>query len=173
MRFSAAIAVFSLFAASASASVTPLHRRQFPNCANDCLANPNLGGCKAGDDTCLCNNDVFVSSTFQCIEAACKGQDLATAIEGAAALCAAVHVTLVSAAGAEFSATAVLPSSSAPSAPAGAQTSGTAASDVTSNTDTSSAPAPTTTPNTGSARSSAANTAFVGLAAIGAFALAL
>ncbi|KAJ7857035.1 hypothetical protein B0H13DRAFT_2077788 [Mycena leptocephala] len=109
MRFSAALAVFSLFAASASASVTPLLRRQSPPaCELPCVTNPNLGGCKAGDNTCLCNNDVFVQSTFQCIQAACTGQDLHDAIAGAAALCAAVHVTLVSAAGAEFSATASL-----------------------------------------------------------------
>ncbi|KAJ7151368.1 hypothetical protein C8R43DRAFT_486976 [Mycena crocata] len=134
MRFSTAIAVFSLFAASATASVTPLLRRQFPNCASTCLASPNLGGCKAGDNTCLCNNDIFVTSTFDCIQAACKGQELADAIAGAASLCAAVHVTLVSAAGAEFSATASLGSSASAaqtSAPAG---SAAPASDAASQT---------------------------------------
>jgi hypothetical protein len=59
-------------------------------CELPCVTNPNLGGCKAGDNTCLCNNDVFVQSTFQCIQAACTGQDLHDAIAGAAALCAAV-----------------------------------------------------------------------------------
>ncbi|KAJ7130341.1 hypothetical protein C8R44DRAFT_978450 [Mycena epipterygia] len=176
MRFSATLAIFSLFAASASASYTPLHRRQFPNCASSCLANPNLGGCTAGDDTCLCNSNVFVTSTFQCIEAACKGQDLATAIAGAASLCAAVHVTLVSAAGAEFSATASLADSSsaapsATSAGAGASNSDAAANTAASTTPATS-PSASPSPTTNGALSSA-NTAFLGLAAIAALALAL
>ncbi|KAJ6625093.1 hypothetical protein B0H10DRAFT_654839 [Mycena sp. CBHHK59/15] len=163
MRFSAALAVFTLIAGSASASYTPLHRRQFPTCANDCLAHPNLGNCKAGDDTCLCNDNVFVTSTFQCIEAACQGQDLANAIAGAAALCAA-HVTLVSAAGAEFSATASLANSAAPSSAASVTAATSAASASAASASQS------TTPN--SARSSSAN-ALLGLAALGAVAFAL
>ncbi|KAJ7507131.1 hypothetical protein B0H11DRAFT_1970375 [Mycena galericulata] len=177
MRFSAALALFSLFAASASASYTPLHRRQFPDCASNCLANPNLGGCASGDDTCLCNNNIFVTSTFQCIEAACKGEDLANAIAGAASLCAAVHVTLVSAAGAEFSATASIatvsatPTATSPAAttPAASAATGPAVSDAAI------APAASTTGSTSSngAMTTSLNTAFLGLAAIGALALAL
>ncbi|KAJ7201085.1 hypothetical protein GGX14DRAFT_465723 [Mycena pura] len=163
MRFSAAAAVLSLFAASALASTvpSPLHRRQFPGCANNCLANPNLGDCKSGDDTCLCNNPVFVESTFQCIEDACQGQDLAAAIEGAKQLCLAVHVTLVSAAGAEFSATANLAQSGAASSPSATAPASSGAS-----------PAPST-PAKGGAPSFSANTAFLGLTALGALALAL
>ncbi|KAJ7074491.1 hypothetical protein C8F01DRAFT_1100635 [Mycena amicta] len=119
MRFSAAVALFSLFAAVSAG--TTLSRRQFPgfpDCSQDCLAHPNLGNCKSGDDTCLCNNSDFVQGTFQCIEAACKGQDLATAIEGAYQLCLSVHVTLVSAKGAEFSATASLAGNSSATSPA-------------------------------------------------------
>ncbi|KAJ6463982.1 hypothetical protein C8R45DRAFT_505521 [Mycena sanguinolenta] len=160
MRFSAALAVFSLFAASVSASYTPaygLSRRQGPACEQDCLAHPNLGNCGASDLTCLCNNSDFVQGTFKCIQAACSGTDLEQAIELAAATCQSVGVTLVSAAGAEFSATASLSSSTA-----GAAT-GTS----------SSAAASPSTSNTSSARSSSANTALLSLAAIGALALTL
>ncbi|KAJ6464174.1 hypothetical protein C8R47DRAFT_1057554 [Mycena vitilis] len=167
MRFSTALTVFALFAASASASYTPLHRRQsVPSCANSCYANPDLGSCKSGDNTCLCNSSAFVQGTFDCVEAACKGQDLADAIAGAAALCAAAGVNLPSASGAEFSATASLASTA----------SGTGATSAASNsaagsTAAASSPAPSTTTN--GALSSTANTAFLGLAAIGALALAL
>ncbi|KAJ7093295.1 hypothetical protein B0H15DRAFT_947435 [Mycena belliarum] len=160
MRFSAALAVFSLLAASASASVAPQRRQSFPTCANDCLANPNLGACKAGDNDCLCRDNTFVSSTFACIQAACAGKDLANAINGAAALCAAVHVTLVSAAGAAFSATASLAgTSAAASAPASISSSASAA-------------AASKTPNAAPATAHA-HAALVGLGAIGALALAL
>ncbi|KAJ7764614.1 hypothetical protein DFH07DRAFT_770460 [Mycena maculata] len=175
MRFSAALAVSALFAAFVSASTLPLHRRQFPNCASNCLANPDLGGCTAGDDTCLCNNDVFVSSTFSCIEAACTGDDLEQAIAGAASLCAAVHVTLVSAAGAEFSATASLASSPAATSSTVALTAATdtpaAASDAATPSSASTTTAATT--NSNGALSPSANTALLALGAIGALAFAL
>ncbi|KAF7343373.1 CFEM domain-containing protein [Mycena venus] len=171
MRFSAALAVFSLFAATASASYTPLltpfQRRQVgPACEQNCLANPNLGGCKSGDLPCMCNNNVFVTSTFQCIQAACSGTDLAAAIQLAAETCQSVGVTLPSAAGAEFSATASLTSSGG-----AAQTSGGASTSAPASNPSSSAPAPSTTPN--GALSASANTAFLGLAAIGVIAFAL
>ncbi|KAF7366767.1 CFEM domain-containing protein [Mycena sanguinolenta] len=161
MRFSTALAVFSLFAASVSASYTPaygLSRRQGPACEEDCLAHPNLGNCGASDLTCLCNNSDFVQGTFQCIQAACSGTDLEEAIELAAATCQSVGVTLSSAAGAEFSATASLGSSTSAGAATG--TSSPAAS-----------PAASTTTN--GARASGANTALLSLAAIGALALTL
>ncbi|KAJ7639778.1 hypothetical protein DFH06DRAFT_1335443 [Mycena polygramma] len=169
MRFSTALTVFALFAASASASYTPLHRRQsVPSCANSCYANPDLGSCKSGDNTCLCNSSTFVQGTFDCVEAACKGQDLADAIAGAAALCAAAGVNLPSASGAEFSATASLGSTASSGAGATSEASNSAAG---ASTAAASSPAPSTTTN--GALSSTANTAFLGLAAIGALALAL
>ncbi|KAJ6588239.1 hypothetical protein B0H19DRAFT_1247929 [Mycena capillaripes] len=158
MRFSTALTVFALFAASASA----LHPRQAPpTCTNDCYAKLDFGSCKQGDNTCLCKSDSFVQGTFQCIEAACSGQDLHDAIASAAGLCAAAGVVLPSAAGAEFSATASLGSSSSPSAAQTNSASNTAAA----------SPSPSTTTN--GALSASANTAFLGLAAIGALALAL
>ncbi|KAJ7337468.1 hypothetical protein DFH08DRAFT_254561 [Mycena albidolilacea] len=169
MRFSTALAVFSLFAASVSATYTPaygLSRRQSPpSCEADCLAHPSLGNCKANDLTCLCNNSDFVQGTFNCIQAACHGADLAAAINIAAATCQAVGVTLSSASGAAFSATASLGSS----APAGAST--PAASAPSS---TASAPGASTTPaTTGGALASTANTALLGLAAVGVIAFSL
>nr|GAT52731.1 predicted protein [Mycena chlorophos] len=167
MRFTAAVAVFSLFAAS-TASTLPLLQRQsgFPTCANECLANPNLGGCQAGDDTCLCNNNTFVTSTFQCIESACTGEDLATAIQGAYELCLSVKVTISSAIGAEFSATASLASSGSPTAAADSAASTTSApAAINSNTDD-------TTTSAALPRAFVPTTAF-GLVAVGALALTL
>ncbi|KAF8208128.1 hypothetical protein K438DRAFT_1712935 [Mycena galopus ATCC 62051] len=162
MRFSAALAVFSFFAASASASYTPslyaLSRRQGPSCEQSCLANPDLGNCSASNLTCLCNNSDFVQGTFDCIKAACTGTDLEQAIQLAAATCQSVGVTLVSAAGAEFSATASLSSTGSASSPSA----------------TSPAPSTSSTaPATNDARSSGVNSAFLGLAAIGVVAFAL
>ncbi|KAF7291102.1 CFEM domain-containing protein [Mycena indigotica] len=159
MRFTAAAALFSLFAATAASTVTRRQFPGFPDCSQDCLAHPNLDTCKAGDNTCLCNNSVFVQSTFTCIQNACKGQDLATAIEGAYQLCLAVHVTLVSAKGAEFSATASLPSAS-----------GNASAATSAPASASRSPAPSTTPNAALGRSASTT---LGLVAIGALAMAL
>ncbi|KAF8216273.1 hypothetical protein K438DRAFT_1953235 [Mycena galopus ATCC 62051] len=167
MRFSAALAVFSLFAASASASYTPLHglsRRQGPACEQSCLANPDLGSCDASNLTCLCNSSAFVQGTFQCIQAACKGTDLEQAIQLAAETCQSVGVVLVSAAGAEFSATASL---------AGSSSSTSAAASPAANSAASSASPSSSTPASNGVRASAANTAFLSLAAIGAVVLAL
>ncbi|KAJ7829417.1 hypothetical protein B0H14DRAFT_1209281 [Mycena olivaceomarginata] len=168
MRFSTALAVFSLFAASVSATYTPaygLSRRQSaPSCEADCLAHPNLGNCKANDLTCLCNNNDFVQGTFNCIQAACHGADLAAAINIAAATCQAVGVTLSSASGAAFSATASLASST----PAGASTPAASAS-----SSTASAPGASTSATTGGALASTANTALLGLAAVGVIAFSL
>ncbi|KAJ7291378.1 hypothetical protein C8J57DRAFT_1272485 [Mycena rebaudengoi] len=159
MRFSTILAACSLFAASASAASSHLMTRQFPPCSMDCLAKPNLGACKLGENDCLCRDNTFVTTTFECIQAACKGKELADAIGGAANLCAAAGVTLVSAAGAQFSATHTEDSPSTGS-PAG------------SGSPTNSAP-PADQTKTGAALSTTVNTAFLGLAAIGAVALGL
>ncbi|KAJ7084076.1 hypothetical protein B0H15DRAFT_406564 [Mycena belliarum] len=143
-----------------------------PTCANSCLANPNLGACKAGDDDCLCRDNTFVSTTFACIQAACTGTDLANSIAGAAALCAAVHVTLVSAAGAEFSATASLAGTAAASPPPAAPTSAGAQAPASSSSAGAAAKTTTTTPNAAPAAAHA-HAALLGLAAVGAIALAL
>ncbi|KAK6971671.1 eukaryotic translation initiation factor 3 subunit 8 N-terminus-domain-containing protein [Favolaschia claudopus] len=149
MRFATALAVFSLFAAT-SGTVAPqlgLVRRQGPACEQDCLAHPNLGNCKASDLTCLCNNNGFVQGTFDCIKAACTGADLASAIALAPATCQFC--------GAEFSATASLNSPNPSSA-------------STPSSPSASAPAPSNSNTPNGALSSTANTAFFGLAAIGA-----
>ncbi|KAJ7151739.1 hypothetical protein C8R46DRAFT_491770 [Mycena filopes] len=171
MRFSATVAVFALFAASATASYTPLHARQtFPDCSSSCFAHPNLGACQAGENECLCKDDTFVNSMFQCIQDACKGQDLATAIADAAGLCAAAGVTLTAASAAEVAATA----SSSASAPAGSAASVSGSGAPTgSAAQTSPAPSSSSTAPPNGALSATVNTAFVGLAAIGAIALAL
>ncbi|KAJ7030588.1 hypothetical protein C8F04DRAFT_1112984 [Mycena alexandri] len=168
MRFSA-LAICSLFAASASASV--LRRQAFPPCSGACFAHPNLGACQSGENECLCKDNTFVTTMFQCIQDACTGVDLANAIADAAGLCAAAGVVLPSASAAEFAATASLSASGASAsqtAPAGNSTSAAATGAQ------SSAPAgSSSTPPPSGARSITANTAFVGLAAIGAIALAL
>ncbi|KAJ7016722.1 hypothetical protein C8F04DRAFT_1280774 [Mycena alexandri] len=152
MRFSA-LAICSLFAASASASV--LRRQAFPPCSGACFAHPNLGACQSGENECLCKDNTFVTTMFQCIQDACTGVDLANAIADAAGLCAAAGVVLPSASAAEFAATRLplrlgrqrLPNRPRRQLHLRRRHRG--------------------------ARSITANTAFVGLAAIGAIALAL
>ncbi|KAJ7720821.1 hypothetical protein B0H16DRAFT_1738654 [Mycena metata] len=174
MRFSI-VATLSLFAASASASI--LSVRQFPACSNNCFAHPNLGACQAGENSCLCKDNTFVTTMFQCIQAACTGADLANAIADAASLCAAAGVVLPSASAAEVAATASLSasgSSATQTAPSSASTAGNNSASGASSSGTgasTSAPAGPSAPPSG-ALSTTANTAFLGLAAIGALALA-
>ncbi|KAG6840157.1 hypothetical protein C0991_008504, partial [Blastosporella zonata] len=102
MRFT--FAVLTLAVSSASASIIA---RQIPSCADNCLfgSNVNLGGCSSTDNVCLCNSQVFVSTSTTCIESACSGKDLQTAISVAQQLCASVGVTLTSSAPAATDAT--------------------------------------------------------------------
>ncbi|KIJ64734.1 hypothetical protein HYDPIDRAFT_28101 [Hydnomerulius pinastri MD-312] len=92
MRFS--VALVALTAAVSSASAALIARQSLPNCAAPCLANADFGGCAQDDDTCLCNNQAFISSTTSCIQSSCTGNDLATAESFAQQLCLAVGVTL-------------------------------------------------------------------------------
>ncbi|KJA23974.1 hypothetical protein HYPSUDRAFT_117173, partial [Hypholoma sublateritium FD-334 SS-4] len=60
-------------------------------CANSCIADANLGSCTSATDLlCLCTSSAFISSTTTCIEAACTGSDLATALSVSQAICASV-----------------------------------------------------------------------------------
>ncbi|KAF8237630.1 hypothetical protein L208DRAFT_1246381, partial [Tricholoma matsutake] len=58
-------------------------------CAASCIANANLQGCAATNNTCLCTNQAFVNGTTTCIEASCTGSDLTNAIAASQTLCAA------------------------------------------------------------------------------------
>ncbi|TFY57793.1 hypothetical protein EVJ58_g6814 [Rhodofomes roseus] len=142
-----ALALTTLLSALATAQASYILRRQFPNCAESCLANANFGSCSSSDDTCLCNSSVFVNSVTSCIQSSCTGSDLTTAESDAQQLCLAVGVTL-SASSAAASSTS--PSSSASSAASSASVTGAA----------------------NSARSHGVN-ALAGLAAVGAVAFAL
>ncbi|KAF7293141.1 CFEM domain-containing protein [Mycena chlorophos] len=156
MRFTAAVTLFTLFAASTASTLPPPPA--------PVVGFPLLRQ-RAGDDTCLCNNNTFVTSTFQCIESACKGEDLATAIQGAYELCLSVKVTISSAIGAEFSATASLASGSPTAAADSVASTTSAPAAVNSNTDA-------TTTSAALPRAFVPTTAF-GLVAIGALALTL
>ncbi|KAJ3975649.1 hypothetical protein EV361DRAFT_945974 [Lentinula raphanica] len=46
------------------------------------------------NEACLCSNPQFISTTTTCIEGACSGNDLQTAISAAESLCAEAGVTL-------------------------------------------------------------------------------
>ncbi|KAJ3860592.1 hypothetical protein EV359DRAFT_85177 [Lentinula novae-zelandiae] len=62
-----------------------------PTCALPCLtatSSTSFGNCSSTDDACLCSNPQFISNTATCIEGACTGNDLQTALSAAEALCA-------------------------------------------------------------------------------------
>ncbi|CAK5278095.1 unnamed protein product [Mycena citricolor] len=172
MRFSV-LAIISLFAASTAATSI---RRQYPTCAQSCLANADTGNCASGNNDCLCHNSNFIQSTFGCIETSCQGTDLAQAISVSYQFCLASGVTISSAIGAEFSATASLGKSSSAAAPASTTSNAPAAASSTapasSPSPSSSVSSPSPSP-TGGAVSVTGNTALVGLVAIVAVALAL
>ncbi|KAJ3926401.1 MAG: hypothetical protein NXY57DRAFT_1029139 [Lentinula lateritia] len=68
-----------------------------PTCALPCLtatSSTSFGNCSSTDDACLCSNPQFISNTATCIEGACTGNDLQTALSAAEALCAQAGVTL-------------------------------------------------------------------------------
>ncbi|EAU83766.1 hypothetical protein CC1G_07501 [Coprinopsis cinerea okayama7 len=84
----------TVLAAVASVSASALYRRQYPSCANACLAAADFGNCEMTDNFCLCSSEPFVSSTTTCIQAACEGEDLETALFVSRELCERVGVTL-------------------------------------------------------------------------------
>jgi len=90
MRFSLATVVVAVACTSAS-----LVGRQFPDCANSCLYDPNVDyhGCDGLDNLCLCSNQAFVSDSTACLNKDCKGEALSSALALATQLCAAVGVT--------------------------------------------------------------------------------
>ncbi|KAF8801214.1 hypothetical protein BYT27DRAFT_7226963 [Phlegmacium glaucopus] len=155
--------VFTLAAAVVSTSASLVARQSLPDCAASCLLNANLNGCIVSDTHCLCTNQVFVSSTTQCIETSCSGSDLQNALSYSQALCAAVGVTLSNTAAASTSTTASAATtvSAATTASSGSASSGSASSGSAS-----------ATPSKAAAAAHGANT-FVGLAAVGLVALAL
>ncbi|KAJ3906995.1 hypothetical protein F5879DRAFT_944013 [Lentinula edodes] len=125
-------------AVAGSTSASELSRRQFnlPTCALPCLtatSSTSFGNCSSTDEACLCSNPQFISNATTCIEGACTGNDLQTAISAAEALCAQAGVTLdTSSIIASVSATATTPLVSAGSGSASANptatTSGTSSS---------------------------------------------
>ncbi|KAJ6625077.1 hypothetical protein B0H10DRAFT_653786 [Mycena sp. CBHHK59/15] len=87
-----------LVSSSVHVSRAALSRRQLPACATNCfLTTTNRGGCNIADTACLCESQVYISSTYACFEAACSTQDLATAVSASIQECAAVGITLSSA----------------------------------------------------------------------------
>jgi hypothetical protein len=107
MRFSFALAVLSAAVAVQASTLNPLLRRQgfpgtipiaisrqqlltpFADCAGPCITGADTGTC-GSDNVCLCNSPAFVTSTTQCIQSACTGEDRENAEAAARALCAAV-----------------------------------------------------------------------------------
>ncbi|KAJ7087212.1 hypothetical protein B0H15DRAFT_843080 [Mycena belliarum] len=94
MRFAALTFSASLLS-SVSATYCLRQLPGFPDCADNCLNNPqNLGGCQLADESCLCKSLPFVQTTFACIMAACQGADQQAAVNGAENLCSMFGVTL-------------------------------------------------------------------------------
>ncbi|EMD36956.1 hypothetical protein CERSUDRAFT_83981 [Gelatoporia subvermispora B] len=165
MRFS--LAVLAL-ATVASASIAPLSKRQFPDCAENCLVDADFGSCSQTDDVCLCNSSAFVNSVTSCITSSCTGSDLTTAEGEAVGLCAAVGVNLSS----DVPSASASPSgaSSSGSAAAASSTSGSSSGSASSGSSGSTAPAPT---NTGNGAAAHGMSALAGLLAVGVAAFSL
>ncbi|KIM54030.1 hypothetical protein SCLCIDRAFT_1222324 [Scleroderma citrinum Foug A] len=117
-----AAAILTLSAAFSSANATLFARQTLPSCATTCITGASLGSCSATDDSCLCNDQAFISSTTSCIESSCTGNDLVEAEQYAQAICLAVGVTLSVTAPAS---TATTPSSTSTTTTTGTSTAAT------------------------------------------------
>ncbi|KAG6829257.1 hypothetical protein H0H92_005137 [Tricholoma furcatifolium] len=166
MRFTLA-ATLAFAVSSVSASI--IARQSIPACADNCLfgSNVDYDGCSETDDVCLCKSQVFVSTSTSCIEAACSGSDLQTALQVSQEICAAVGVTLTSTYAA--ASTGASSSTAAASAAKSTVTSPASSGSSAASSTTSSAAAAATT---NAAVSNSIN-ALAGLAAIGLAAMAL
>ncbi|KAJ4474358.1 hypothetical protein J3R30DRAFT_3508291 [Lentinula aciculospora] len=134
MRFILVQATALLSAGFTFASNLEIVSRQLdlPTCALPCLtatSSTSFGNCSSTDEACLCTNPQFISNTTTCIEGACTGNDLQTAISAAESLCAQAGVTIdASSILASVSATATAPLASASSGSTTANPSATSAS---------------------------------------------
>ncbi|CAL1709734.1 unnamed protein product [Somion occarium] len=165
MRATSFIAVLSgLVAVTSAATLFP---RQYPDCANPCIANAETGSCTADDLGCLCNSSAFISSTTSCIISSCNADDAERAEAVARQFCATVGVTLTSTPDISTSAssTSSAPGSSAPSA---TQTSSSIAPSSTAPSSTD-----TTSPATQTGALIHGANALLGLVAVGFVALNL
>ncbi|KAF5373788.1 hypothetical protein D9758_000683 [Tetrapyrgos nigripes] len=83
------ITLLAFLVASSSASVLRISRRQgiIPQCAIDCRASLDLGGCDPEDSQCLCNNQEFVVAVEACINDTCDIADTEAALEIIETLC--------------------------------------------------------------------------------------
>ncbi|OCH90486.1 hypothetical protein OBBRIDRAFT_834981 [Obba rivulosa] len=169
MRF--ALAVLAL-ATLASASIAPLSKRQFPDCAENCLVDADFGSCSQTDDVCLCNSASFVNSVTSCITSSCSGSDLTTAESEAVGLCAAVGVNVSTVVASSTAAPASTSSgaSAASSAPAASSTGGSSSGSSAPST-SASASAPTASTTNGA--TAHGMNALAGLVAVGAAAFVL
>ncbi|KAJ3808340.1 hypothetical protein EV368DRAFT_84802 [Lentinula lateritia] len=125
MRSFASLLAAVAVAGSTFASGHSPRQLNLPTCALPCLtatSSTSFGSCSSTDEACLCSNPQFISNTTTCIEGACTGNDLQTAISAAEALCAQAGVTLdPSSILASVSATATTPLASAGSGSAGSE----------------------------------------------------
>jgi len=86
-----------LFIASSVSTAILNPRDGYPACFQPCLVNFNSGGCAKADYHCLCNSQVFINSTAQCLYNDCSNPaDIAQAIKTSQAACLAAGVTLTS-----------------------------------------------------------------------------
>ncbi|KAH8101715.1 hypothetical protein BXZ70DRAFT_931648 [Cristinia sonorae] len=69
---------------------------QYPDCANPCIQNADVGSCFSDDLNCLCKSPSFINSTTKCIVDACSPEDTLTAQAVAQGFCLTVGVTLAS-----------------------------------------------------------------------------
>ncbi|KAJ3490626.1 hypothetical protein NLI96_g1299 [Meripilus lineatus] len=172
MRFSTVLIALAGIVASTSAS--RLFARQYPDCANPCIANADIGTCDPSDLGCLCKNEQFIASTTQCIISSCNPEDTIKAEDVAKSFCESVGVTL--------SGTPTLSPSATPTGSAGSSGSGSASVSRSGSSAATSATAPTSagasvtssgtpspTSSTNAAVANGANTV-LGLAAVFGFA---
>ncbi|KAI0074342.1 hypothetical protein K474DRAFT_1665531 [Panus rudis PR-1116 ss-1] len=165
MRAVSFIVALSGFVATASAAT--LFARQYPDCANPCIANADIGSCSADDLGCLCKNPDFISSTTSCILSSCSADDATKAEATARSFCETVGVTLTSTPAATSTSASQSSASSGSSSATSAAPSGSATSPSSAS---SASPSATGSPN--GAMTHGVN-ALAGLAAVGLAALAL
>ncbi|KAK7467270.1 hypothetical protein VKT23_004327 [Stygiomarasmius scandens] len=84
------ILLLTFLATTSSASVLMWRRQDIPQCALDCRASTDLGGCDPEDSQCLCNDEDFVTKVKECINETCSADDVETAMEIIAAQCSDV-----------------------------------------------------------------------------------
>lgn len=138
LAFAALLAVVPFVAAQDTASAAASAAAIIPSCALTCTIQ-NAGSSTCGgiaNVTCLCSDDAFQASVFNCYTAECSESELQSAIQYGYGICQTVGITLET--------TAIPSGATATRATGGNSTaSSTASSSATSSGAGSTTPAPT------------------------------